>query len=117
MRADDDIIDTIAEALTPWERRTDGSHCELQAREAIEALRSAGYEIVKLPEPDEIPQDDGYEHCVGMWDTTLGHGVSNIAAWSDDHTVTEDSVFYTPDQARRYAGAFLAAADAAEADQ
>ena len=44
---DKDIIDTIAEALTPWEQRTDESHCELQAREAVEALRSAGYRITK----------------------------------------------------------------------
>ena len=45
--SDQDIIDTIAEALTPWEQRTDESHCELQAREAVAALRSAGYAVVR----------------------------------------------------------------------
>lgn len=93
--------------------------CEV-GREITAALRGKRYAIVELPESGPIPEGIGYMDCVGEWNFPLGpinSGVS-LAAWNDDHTISDvDGSVYTPQQARLYAAALLAAADAAEREQ
>lgn len=95
------IVNTIAEAIddgTAPVTRLLG-----QSREILDALRANGFEVVELPTQDEV---DYYGLYVGR-QPILGLGVI------EEH---DDGAFFrSVKEARRYAAALLAAANAAEA--
>jgi len=120
--SDDKLIDALTEAVDSWPNRPwlvlpgPTFLAPGLVRHIADTIRVAGYAIVKLPESEPIPvgDDDGYGHCVGLWDVPCG----SLAAWSDDGSITNEELGeMTPPQARDLATALLAAADRAEREQ
>ena len=110
--SDRDIIDTIAKTID-WALDYDDEgnpvhpYPPVLAETTLDALRSAGYAIVKLPKPDEGPDGEG-EYS---WTTPLGPAnTCNGRVWDEDCDMD-------PEHAWEHAAALLAAADAPEADQ
>ena len=111
--SDEDIIDTIAEEVWHgmWEEAKkhplvgdDRFLADEIAKAAIAALRSAGYAVTKLPEPDS------------SGDYWFG---SNFMFVDDDGLIMTKygHTYGDGDDCRDFAAALLAAADAAEAEQ
>lgn len=105
--SDQDIIDNIDVSLrehtTPG-APSDGSYC--CARAVFDALRAAGYVVVKLPKPgepvliDEEPKTVRVDKYDGV---TVDGGIGNVSMFSAE--------------ARDLAAALLAAANYAEEDK
>ncbi len=115
--SDQEIIDTIADAIQPGIVDGDISVLSIADR-ALTALHSAGCAIVKLPEPDVGAIDNGHRPRHWEWNVTPGAGDfagTDVHAYSDGVIdVVYESNELTPDVARRLAAALLAAADKAE---
>lgn len=83
-----------------------------EAGVAVEALRDAGYAVVKLPDECIIPTGWGHD-CLGAWPVTDFR--DPVSAWPRCQVAMPDGDFITSDRARALAVALLAAANAAEA--
>ena len=106
---DQDIIDTIAEWLQANTRY--GCTSDRLATDFLAALRSAGYAIVKLPEPDSVTEATDDENGRKEW--SYPHGVVVVFDDGEIHWGNWSSL--RPQKVRQAAAALLAAA--AEADQ
>ena len=101
MNQDQDIIDTIAEANEDAERSCGSGEYWQFATHILNALRSAGYAVTKLPEPDS------------SGDYWFG---SNFMFVDDDGLIMTKygHTYGDGDRCRDIAAALLAAANAAE---
>lgn len=77
------------------------------AAAAVQALKAAGYAVVKLPESSHTDDSDTV-----FW----GDSIPVRVRWSND-IVVDNSVWIRSGEARSLAAALLAAADAAEASR
>ena len=84
-------------ALLEYDGQVDQAAEEAMAAHVLDALKAARFAVVELPEPDELRHGFALEVRRGR---VLDHGPLDA---------------YQPQDARDFAGALLAAADAAEA--
>lgn len=85
---------------------------DCHAAHQLDALKAAGYAVVKLPKQCIIPTGWG-DDCLGAWPSGQDDPVS---AWPRRQVATPDDKWLDPHDARELAAALMAAANAAEAN-
>lgn len=117
--SDQEIIDTIADDFTNEivgnSSDYNGGRLTLRrsrdlAAQALAALHTAGYAVVKLPEPDY--RVEATDDVNGFWEWEYPHG--SIAVADDGCMMWDQWHFYNIEKLRAAAAALLAAADKAE---
>lgn len=81
------------------------------AAHVVDALLSLpGVAVIQLPEPCN-PLSEWHSHCLGAWPT--GFNEDPVSAWPDPEVIASpDGEMMSPERARGYAAALLAAAAA-----
>ncbi|ACE79810.1 hypothetical protein KBG_62 [Mycobacterium phage KBG] len=110
------LTEALSEALkrlwTDPEDAADQADWDALPGKLADAVASLpGVAVIQLPEPCN-PLSEWHSHCLGAWPT--GFNEDPVSAWPDPEVIASpDGEMMSPERARGYAAALLAAAAAA----